>query len=145
MRKTSIRRGQRGVDVPQTRRSGGGGRQGGRHLVFVYGTLKRGFSNHFFLGRACFVGCGQTVERFALYVDEYPGVYPGEPVSRVQGEVYAVNEAMLARLDALEDHPTLYRREEVEVALDDGLVVKAWIYFYPHRGGRLVEGGEFRP
>ncbi|WP_285908009.1 gamma-glutamylcyclotransferase family protein [Pseudodesulfovibrio pelocollis] len=122
-----------------------GRKQGHRHLVFVYGTLKQGFPNHFLLRRASRVGAGRTAERYALYVDEYPGVFPDEPVSRVQGEVYAVDDAMLARLDALEDHPVLYRREQIDVLLDDGRIVRAWIYFYPHRGGRLVEDGEFRP
>jgi len=141
MRKTSNRRGRRGGDAARAQGTG----PGGGHLVFVYGTLKRGFPNHFFLGRASFVGSGWTVECFALYVDEYPGVFRDEQVSRVQGEVYAVSDAMLARLDVLEDHPALYRREQTDVALDDGRVVNAWIYFYPHRGGRLLEGGEFRP
>ena len=44
-----------------------------RHLLFVYGTLKRGYTNHTrYLsvaeahGGARFVGCGMTAEQFAL-------------------------------------------------------------------------------
>jgi gamma-glutamylcyclotransferase (GGCT)/AIG2-like uncharacterized protein YtfP len=119
-------------------------RQGRRHVVFVYGTLMKGFPNHFFLRQAVFAGTGSTVERYALYVDEFPGVYPGEDVGPVRGEVYEVDDALLARLDILEDHPDLYRREEIDVLLDDGRTVRAWIYFHPRRGGRLVPGGDLR-
>jgi gamma-glutamylcyclotransferase (GGCT)/AIG2-like uncharacterized protein YtfP len=115
------------------------------HLVFVYGTLKKGFPNHFFLKRATFVGAARTVDSYALYLDEYPGVYPDDAVCPVSGEVYAVDEAMLERLDALEDHPVLYRREQIGVLLDSGETVRAWIYFYPHKSGCLIASGEFDP
>ena len=44
-----------------------------RHLVFVYGTLKRGFHNHPALasGGADFVRCGVTLEPYPLVADEY--------------------------------------------------------------------------
>lgn len=130
-----------GEDVAQNR----GRKQRARHGVFVYGTLKKGFSNHCFLRNAVFVGQGWTVNSYALYLDEYPGVYRENPVSRVRGEVYEVDTGLLARLDALEDHPVLYRREEIDVLLDDGRTVRAWIYFYHHEGGQLIAGGEFGP
>ena len=39
----------------------------------------------------------------------------------VRGEVYAVDQAMLDRLDQLEDHPNLYRRMAVQcVLLEEG-------------------------
>ena len=39
----------------------------------------------------------------------------------VQGEVYAVDQAMLDRLDRLEDHPNLYQRLAVQcVLLEEG-------------------------
>jgi Uncharacterized conserved protein len=117
--------------------------QGRTHAVFVYGTLKRGFPNHFFLRNARFAGRARTVDSYALYLDEYPGVYPGQQVSPIIGEVYRVDRAMLGRIDVLEDHPELYRREECDVRLDSGEVIRAFIYFYPRAGGRLIESGEF--
>lgn len=120
-----------------------GRKPGVRHGVFVYGTLKKGFSNHCFLRNAVFVGQGWTVDSYALYLDEYPGVYRDNPVGRVRGEVYEVDRRLLARLDALEDHPALYCREKIDVLLDDGRTVRVWIYFYPYEGGQLIAGGEF--
>ncbi|HBR05796.1 MAG TPA: gamma-glutamylcyclotransferase, partial [Desulfovibrio sp.] len=52
-----------------------------KHAVFVYGTLKRGLSNHFFLREARFLGQAQTVERYALYEDEIPLVTRSQAVS----------------------------------------------------------------
>ena len=117
----------------------------GRHAVFAYGTLKHGFANHYFFRDARFLGKAKTVVRYSLYVDEYPLVYPGQPVSRIVGEVYQVDNALLSRLDMLEGHPRLYRREQIEVILASGERLRAWIYFFPEPRGRLIPSGEFKP
>lgn len=80
-------------------------------MVFVYGTLKRGFGNHWLVedliagGHAEFIGIGRTEVRyplvcgpfqvpFLLYLDGF-----GE---HVFGEVYAVDAHALQRFDELE-------------------------------------------
>jgi gamma-glutamylaminecyclotransferase len=112
-----------------------------KQVVFVYGTLKRGCPNHFFLDQARLLGVARTVERYALYEDEYPRLYKGEQVSRIQGEVYEIDEETLARLDRLEDHPHSYRREEALVELGPGRTLSAWIYFSPSGRGRHIPQG----
>jgi gamma-glutamylaminecyclotransferase len=112
------------------------------HLVFVYGTLLRGLSNHALLSQARFLGTATTKESYALYVDYYPKVIRNEAVSTIAGELYLVDGPTLARLDDLEDHPFMYRREQVPVIMDDGEEVQAWLYFYPQPGGYLLEGGD---
>ncbi|EMG36207.1 gamma-glutamylcyclotransferase family protein [Desulfocurvibacter africanus] len=111
--------------------------------VFVYGTLRRSFQNHRLLSRSPCLGGAGTRERYALYVGEYPFVVRDQPVSPIIGEVYKVDPATLMVLDALEEHPQVYRREKVPVVLDDGREIEAWLYFYPRPGGRLIESGDY--
>lgn len=71
----------------------------------------------------------------------YPFCHAGEAISRIRGEVYEVDGPCLDRLDMLEDHPRVYRREQVEVEISGGRVVRAWLYFYPRPEGRLLPQG----
>jgi len=64
-------------------------------------------------------------------------------VSQVIGEVYAIDNATLRRLDELEGHPDAYKREQAEVVLQDGTELIAWIYFYDTAQGDLIESGDF--
>jgi len=119
----------------------------GRHRVFVYGTLKRGFPNHGFMGGQSFIGEARTVEAYPMIVQGLhfsPVVMPEPGVGhRVGGEVWEVDEACLVRLDELESigMPTGYTRETVRVELADGSTIEADIYFkarervvYTHTG-----------
>ncbi|KAF2359512.1 Gamma-glutamylcyclotransferase AIG2-like [Trinorchestia longiramus] len=97
-----------------------------RCLVFVYGTLKVGEPNHHWLSNAAngynrLVGTARTVDKFPLviasrynipYLLNAPGIG-----KNVEGEVYEVDEQMLAKLDILEDHPKYYKREIRQVTL----------------------------
>ena len=72
--------------------------------MFVYGTLKRGGSNHACLAGQAFVGDARTAPGFRLYeLDGYPGMVP-EAGDRdgVFGEVWEVDAVCLSHLDALE-------------------------------------------
>ncbi|WP_028573633.1 gamma-glutamylcyclotransferase family protein [Desulfonatronovibrio hydrogenovorans] len=113
------------------------------HLVFVYGTLRQGCSNHGLLKDEKYLGTARTKDRYALYVDDYPYLVKDQPRSRVKGEVYQVSTQGLARLDILENHPAWYKREKIRVCLDMGEVILAWIYFFPTARGRLVSGGDY--
>lgn len=104
-------------------------RQSERHIVFVYGTLKRGYHNHALLknNRAKFLG-----------EDRAPGVVYGpfpfaqasewEPEAWIQGETYSVDAECLQRLDRLEGHPHGYTRTPVTLASGQ----RAEIYYYNH-------------
>ena len=75
-----------------------------RHLVFVYGTLKRGGSNHHFLAGQRFLGRARTAPGFTLYsLGEYPGlVERADDRDGVAGELWEVDSSALRRLDQLE-------------------------------------------
>lgn len=112
------------------------------HLVFVYGTLRQGLPNHHLLAGARFLGSARTKHRYALYVEYFPKVVADEAVTSIQGELYLVDSYTLALLDDLEDHPFVYRREQVPVLMDDGAETLAWLYFHPEAGGLLVPDGD---
>ncbi len=86
-------------------------------LVFVYGTLLRGFGNHavYLCGVAECLGAYETALPYALFVADYPYVHPRLARTRVLGELYRVPPAAMPALDALEEHPDFYRRERIAV------------------------------
>ncbi|MBW3697449.1 gamma-glutamylcyclotransferase [Vibrio sp. T187] len=95
-----------------------------QHLVFVYGTLRCGESNHHYLSDSELLGSFQSEPHFSLFdLGAYPAVVEGK--KSVLGEVYLINDDVLAELDKLEDVPVEYRREQIKTPF--GL---AWIYLY---------------
>jgi gamma-glutamylcyclotransferase (GGCT)/AIG2-like uncharacterized protein YtfP len=114
--------------------------------LFVYGSLRWGLWNHGFLCGKKFVGMGKTVRRYAMYVCGIPYVVSNEEVSRIVGEVYLVDEECLREIDRLEKHPILYERKKVDVELENGDVVYAWMYFcdsVDKRNAILVRSGNY--
>ena len=110
--------------------------------VFVYGTLRRGFENHYLLKNSKFIGYGITKEKYSLYVDSIPYVVK-IPYCQIKGEVYEVDKNTLIALDELEGHPDFYRRELIDVIVN-GKTIKAWIYFYPYPRGKLIKSGDYK-
>jgi gamma-glutamylcyclotransferase (GGCT)/AIG2-like uncharacterized protein YtfP len=83
-------------------------------LLFVYGTLKRGCSNHRFIAGQRFIGLARTPPGYRLYdLGGYPGIVTlAGDREGVVGEVWAVDAEALKRLDHFEGvHEGLYRRE----------------------------------
>jgi len=95
--------------------------------VFVYGTLRRGGSNHFRMAAAAFVS--KAAVRGRIYqIDWYPGLVLDEAVGDVVGEVYQVSGTLLEELDVFEG--TEYRRVRVEVNCggDHRSPLPAWVW-----------------
>lgn len=119
------------------------------HLMFVYGTLKRGFANHSALQGATYVADATTVECYPMIVQgQYfsPVMIP-EPGQgqRIVGELWEVDDAKLAELDRLETThlPTGYHRTSIVVEPSaaqwtGGKTVKANCYFKPRERITLV-------
>lgn len=114
-----------------------------KHTIFVYGTLKKGFSNHRLLEGAEFAGNAKTLEKFSLYESGIPYVFKDETVSHIYGELYQLDELTLENIDGLEGHPDWYRRKEVDVLTENGETITAWLYFYPEKRGKLVKTGRY--
>lgn len=109
-----------------------------RHRIFVYGTLKRGGTNHHWLQGQTFVAPAQTVPGFRMYaLDGYPGLVAApDDRNGVTGEIWEVDGRCLAALDELEGIAEgLYRRVPIPLAdAPPGEVVEAYLY------ARSVEG-----
>jgi gamma-glutamylcyclotransferase (GGCT)/AIG2-like uncharacterized protein YtfP len=115
-----------------------------KNYLFVYGTLKRGGSRHWILDGFPFLGRAKA-KGFVLYdLGPYPAMVSGAGL--VYGEVYEVSEEILNALDWVEGVPVLYRRELIDVSLEDGLSLKAWAYIYNGsvKGFSRIEDGEWR-
>ena len=100
--------------------------------VFVYGTLKRGGSNHRYLQGQTFIAPATTVPGYRLYrLDGYPGMVPDPAHSHgVHGEIWEVDAAGLAALDELEGvAENLYRRAPVPLAAPyQAIHVETYLY-----------------
>lgn len=103
--------------------------------IFVYGTLKRGCSNHAFLGGQNFVSEAQTQPRYRMYdLGGYPGMIEvSEGGIGIRGEVWDVDPACLKQLDLLEDiDGGEYAR--VAIAMDSPPLfgpVEGYVYLWP--------------
>ena len=111
-------------------------------LLFVYGTLKRGGSNHHFLNGQKFVADARTAPGFRLYaLDGFPGLV-AQPDDRagVTGEVWSVTSAALVHLDALEGLDAgLYRREPIPLLAPFAAQrVEAYLYARSIAGRRAL-------
>ena len=73
--------------------------------IFVYGTLKRGLSNHSYLAGQRFVTKARTQPEYRLFdLGGYPGmVREKEDGLSIEGEIWEVDDRCLNRLDRLED------------------------------------------
>ena len=125
-------------------------------LLFVYGTLMRGFNHpmaRLLSANADFLG--EASCRGRLYrVKHYPGlVLSDDPSDIVFGELYRLRarDDLLREFDMYEacgegfPEPTQYIRQTLEVALADGSSGEAWTYLYNWPVARLqrITSGRF--
>jgi len=102
-------------------------------LVFVYGTLRRGGSNHFRLAGAEFVTAGTITGRM-YRIDWYPGLVLDDAGDEIHGEVYLVDPEQLAALDLFEGLSageitgSEYRRVPTIVVCQDSQTLTAWVW-----------------
>jgi len=110
-------------------------------LLFVYGTLRRGFANPVrnVLDEHASLLSPASLRGKLFEIDGYPGVILSkDPDDLVYGEVYITKnrEVLFALLDNYEEssedypHPQEYERKKVWVTLINGEKKKAWAYLY---------------
>ena len=113
-------------------------------LLFVYGTLMRGFPLHGLLdGRTEYLGDGE-VQGLLFDLGSYPAAVRGDG-GPIRGEVYRLADPGLwVTLDSAEG--SQYHRGEVGVRMVSGGEVTASIYWYvaPLGGAVPIPGGDYR-
>lgn len=111
------------------------------NIVAVYGTLKRGKTNHFIMEllSAEFLGVGKTAEKYPLTTDGMlPYLFDEAGVGyRIPVEIYRVSDTALAVIDRFECHPKFYARKSTKCKLPSGETLDCFVYFA--NGGRPSE------
>lgn len=107
--------------------------------VFVYGTLKRGYSNNGLLKRATYLGKASTVAKWSMIGTNmafpYLLKYDNAGGNHVIGEVYECDETTIKTLDTLEGVPNHYRIMTISVKYNDTKeeeVVKVYVKATQH-------------
>ncbi len=116
--------------------------------VFVYGSLREGgpLHRHYF-NKTLFCRKARTSPGYSLFDitnGAFPAMAKSDDQSQVCGEVYEVDDALLAQLDRAEGHPNFYCR--TEIILEDNETVFA--YLLPIEdiiGHPKVEDGDWMP
>ena len=106
-----------------------------REMLFVYGSLKKGFDNHHLLSQHTKrIGKAITVSKFGMFEDSfgnYPYLIP-VPQMRIHGELYEIRrKELLEKLDRFEGYPDYYERKKILVKTHRG-TVRAFVYIQPH-------------
>jgi len=99
--------------------------------VFVYGTLKKGYSNHGYLLSSKFIGKAYSKNTYTLFNCGFPMAYLNPKGYPIAGELYEVPEKTIERsIDPLEGNGYFYTRHEREFIKEEE-VVTSWIYEIP--------------
>jgi gamma-glutamylaminecyclotransferase len=90
-----------------------------KHLLFVYGTLKRGYSRQALLTEQKFLGIACTSREYAIYhYAGYPAMIQADSYSckKVFGELYEVSDEWIPALDRAEGvNSGLFLRQKIRL------------------------------
>lgn len=117
------------------------------HNIFVYGTLRKTDVRNSVLDNSEFLGSYKSIPKYTMYsLGAFPCITFGGKTSIV-GEVYAVDDYTLNRLDLIEGHPNFYTRMPIEL-LDNNMElssVNAQAYFIVNDDptGQSIKSGDW--
>jgi len=118
-----------------------------KELVAVYGSLRKGFHNHFLLTDSKYIGEFDTEPMYDLFsLGSYPALALNGNTS-VKMEIYEVNQGTMIRLDALEGYSgpcspnNLY--DKIDIKTPYGLA-HVYVYSYPLTNKVKVECGDWK-
>jgi len=108
-------------------------------LVFVYGSLKRGYKLHYLLESQLSLGNAVTQPLYRLFdLGSYPGLIEWPEGLTIHGEVYQVDADCLAQLDEVEGVvEMLYARRRIFLQTSiEGKQIHAWFWLSSVQGLR---------
>lgn len=83
--------------------------------MFIYGTLKRGFSRHSAISNQRYLGVAFSAPKYSIYhISGFPALVEDSVLGKeIWGELYEVGDECLAKLDEIEgvEHNLFQRRE----------------------------------
>jgi gamma-glutamylcyclotransferase (GGCT)/AIG2-like uncharacterized protein YtfP len=106
-------------------------------MIFVYGSLKRGYALHHLLTDQHYVGTAVTKPLYRLFdLGSYPGMIEWPEGLSVHGEIYKVNHSCLQTLDDAEGTAEgLYARRPVLLHSPfEAETVFAWFWLHSVAG-----------
>lgn len=96
--------------------------------LFVYGTLKKGYSRNSVLEESKFIGEYITKPNFTMVdLGFFPGLIEVGDTS-ITGELYEVSDEILEYCDRIEGHPTFYFRKKI--LLKNNQIVWSYVLDY---------------
>jgi gamma-glutamylcyclotransferase (GGCT)/AIG2-like uncharacterized protein YtfP len=98
-------------------------------ILFFYGSLKRGYSNHRLVADQEFLGDAVTEPRYRiLHLGKYGGLVQDDANGlAVRGELWAVSHCCLLELDDFETGEGLWARRPVAVPGREGVEAYCWV------------------
>lgn len=125
-----------------------------KHLVAVYGSLLSGLHNHGVMQRAegKLIGSGESIMNIDMYsLGGFPSISlkHSKHNNTIRVEVYEVEDDKMYGLNALEGYRgegknNFYDRSLIDIKLDNGETVEAFIYHIDEEQRNPVVDGDWR-
>jgi gamma-glutamylaminecyclotransferase len=103
--------------------------------LFVYGSLRKGMSQHHHLKDQTFIGLARSVKNFLLEKILSPEDQQSYAIARedangdkLNGEIYQIGDDILQMIDEYEEYPALYDRRAFDFITDEGTTIEALMY-----------------
>jgi gamma-glutamylcyclotransferase (GGCT)/AIG2-like uncharacterized protein YtfP len=110
--------------------------------LFVYGNLLTGHRDHAALDGATLLGVVLTEPRYTLVDIDFYAALIVDGHTAIRGELYSLDYAHLARIDALRQVPHLFHRQNVVLA-DASVAECHFMSFEQVRGKRRLGHGNW--
>jgi len=110
-------------------------------LLFAYGSMKKGFRNHYRLENDKFIGRAKTKKKYCIYPApsyNYPYGIENDHKWQLKGELYELTNTPIETIDEFEGSPAYYYRTMIKAVCNDK-EYDAYIYFKSDTNPNNVE------